>query len=115
MNFALTYLVYRFIYRIVGFLHDWYVHGSRRFFHAFISFLEYFDRTFAVIITLRHIFEPLYGDHSIVGRIVGPVFRSGRIVIGVALYAILALLFLAAYFAWMLVPPFLLFHALRAF
>ncbi len=51
MDFAPTYLVYRFFYRLSQFFHDWYVHGSRNAAHLFISLLERLDRMFAVKIT----------------------------------------------------------------
>ena len=48
------------------------------------------DQSFAVAITLRHFFEPLYKDYSIVGRVLGIVFRSARVVIGGVCYLFLA-------------------------
>ena len=104
MNFALVYLIQRALYRIGDFFHHWYVHGSRRFAHTFVSLLESLDETFAVKITLTHFFEPLYGDYSFMGRLLGPVFRIGRVSIGAAVYLVLTALFLCAYLVWLLVP-----------
>ena len=51
------------------------------------------DQSFAVAITLRHFFEPLYKDYSVIGRIFGIVFRTFRVVIGGVLYLFIALVF----------------------
>ncbi|HUZ92479.1 MAG TPA: hypothetical protein VNG29_00580 [Candidatus Paceibacterota bacterium] len=115
MNFALTYLIYRFAYRVGDFFHHWYYDGSRNFFHGFISFLESLDRTFAVRLTLKFLFHPLYKDYTIVGRILGFIFRSGRILIGVVVYAFFAVIFFAIYLAWLLVPPALILYAAAKF
>ncbi len=104
MNVALVYLVERFFWRIGDFFHHWYVHGSRKFAHYFVSFLERVDRTLAFKITLRYFFQPLYKDYSVVGRILGIFFRSGRLLIGLFVYVVLGLLFLAIYIVWVALP-----------
>jgi hypothetical protein len=114
MNFALVYLAGRFLFRIGDFFHHWYIDSSRVFFHAFISSLERLDRTLAVHVTLRHFTEPLYGDYTIVGRILGVFFRTWRVLIGAVVYLAVGMVFLAVFLLWLLVPPSLIFYALRA-
>lgn len=110
MDFALGYIVGRFFYRIYGFFHHWYIDGSRRFLaYGFDAFSD-LDQIFAVRMTVRYFFHPLYKDYSIVGRILGIVFRSGRLVVAFALYGMLGALFLAAYLLWCLVPLLILFY-----
>jgi len=113
MDFAPVYLVYRFLYRISQFFHDWYVHGSRNAAHLFISLLERLDRVFAVKITLLYFFRPLYGDYTIVGRILGIIFRSFRIAIGLATYLLVAGISLALYCVWLSIPILILFYVFR--
>lgn len=113
MHFALTYLFGRFFYRLVDFFRHWYIGGSRTFAHGFISFLESLDRVFAVRITARYFFAPLYKDYSIVGRILGVVFRSARILIGSAAYAACALISLVPYVVWLALPPLIIFYVFR--
>ncbi len=113
MNFAFSYLLYRFFYRLFDFFHHWYIDGSWRFAHAFISFLERLDEIFAVKITLKYFFHPLYKDYTIVGRILGIIFRSLRILIGAAVYVLAGLVFLVIYFGWLAVPPVILWYAAR--
>ena len=111
MQFSLIYILHRFLYRLADFFHHWYVHGSRNLFHFFISRLEGLDRTFALRVTLRHLFEPLYKDYTIVGRILGAIFRSGRILIAFVFYLIIAAIFAVVYFVWLIIPPALLIYA----
>lgn len=110
---AVFYLARRFVFRLGDFFHHWYVDASRWFFHACISSLEHFDRTLAVRVTFSHFFEPLYKDYSIIGRVLGFIFRSGRILIGGIFYIFLVLVYALVYLLWLLVPPFLLFSVVR--
>ncbi|MEK9180407.1 MAG: hypothetical protein AAB897_03270 [Patescibacteria group bacterium] len=111
MDFALIYLLQRFFLRLADFFHHWYVDGSRNIFHYFISLLENLDQTFALRVTLRHFFQPLYKDYTIVGRILGIIFRSGRVLIAFLFYLVIAAAFAIVYFAWLILPPAILFYA----
>lgn len=115
MNFALVYLVHRLFYRLGDFFHHWYVDGSRRFGHIFISFLERLDRMWALRITLRYFFQPLYKDYTVIGRIMGVIFRSIRILTGGFIYLFFAAIFFAIYIAWLAVPLALLWYGLTNF
>lgn len=112
MSFSLVYLANRFLYRLSSFFYHWYIDGTRWFAHRYIVTLEGLDETFAVHITLRHYFEPLYKDYSIVGRILGIVFRSGRILIGLTIYLFVTLVWFALYLIWLGLPVVLLTSAL---
>lgn len=109
MSFSFIYLTHRFFYRLFDFFHHWYADASRFFLHRFISRLERLDQKFAVKITLRYFFQPLYGDYTIMGRILGVIFRSGRILIGIAVFGFVALVFLMLYALWLLIPVIVLF------
>ena len=111
MNFALVYLINRFFYRLGDFFHHWYADGSRNFALAFVAALENLDRQFAVRITLKFLFQPLYKDYSPVGRVLGVIFRSGRIATGLLMFTFCAILFFIAYAVWLLIPPFLIIYA----
>lgn len=115
MNFAPNYLVYRFFYRIFDFFHHWYVDGSRNFAYWVINFFEQLDQTFALKVTLKYFFQPLYKDYTVIGRILGIIFRSGRILFGLAVYLLFGSLFLILYALWASFPPLLLLYALENF
>lgn len=110
MDFAPVYLLQRFLYRAFDFFHHWYVDGSRTIANKFIVTLEAIDQTFAVAITLRHFFEPLYKDYSIIGRIMGVIFRIGRIILGAAVYLLVVVAFTIFYLAWLALPVGLLWY-----
>lgn len=110
MDFAPVYLVQRFFYRIGSFFYHWYVGGSRAIGNKFMLTIEAIDQSFAVKITLQHFFEPLYKDYSVVGRVVGVVFRTGRILIGAAVYLFVAAIFTVIYIIWLVIPPTILWY-----
>ena len=113
MEFAPVYIVVRFAYRIVDFFHHWYVDGTRVFLRRAMLFLHELNRTFAVFVTFKHFFEPLYKDYSIPGRVWGVVFRTGRVVLGILFTLCFAVLFLAAYLFWILLPPLTVFFSVN--
>jgi hypothetical protein len=115
MDFALVFVVRRFLYRIEDFFHHWYVHGIRRIAHGFIEYLSQLDQTFALKVTIRYFFQPLYKDYSIVGRILGIVFRSGRILIGGVLYGVVGVIFLAVVVLWAAIPIVVLLYSVKQF
>ncbi len=104
MDFSLVYLVGRFLYRVVDFFHHWYVDGSRFFGRKFIGALTELDKTLAVKVTLEHLFEPLYKDYTIMGRILGAIFRTCRVLIGVVVYLVVAALAILLYVIWLAIP-----------
>ena len=112
MDFSPVYLIQRFIYRFLDFFHHWYIDGSREIAHRFIATLESADRSLALKITIRYFFQPLYKDFSIIGRILGIIFRSGRILIGVVVYAVVAAAFLLFYLAWIALPAIIIFYTI---
>lgn len=115
MDFSIVYLAWRFLYRFLDFFRHWYIDGTRAFGRRFMATLTAADQSFAVAITLRHFFEPLYKDYSIIGRILGIVFRSARVVIGGVCYLFLALAFAIAYLAWLAIPFIIFFYAAKYF
>lgn len=113
MDFSVVYLARRFVYRFLDFFHHWYIDGSRAFGRRFMGTLTVADQSFAVAITFRHFFEPLYKDYTVIGRIMGFFFRSARILIGGVFYIILTFAFAAIYLIWLAIPAVILFYALR--
>lgn len=113
MDFSFVYLAQRLLYRFLDFFHHWYVDGSRSIARRFMATMRSADSSFAVAITLRHFFEPLYKDYSIIGRIMGIFFRTLRVLIGGVFYLFLALIFAIAYVIWLAIPVFIIYYAAR--
>ena len=112
MEFSLTYLLYRGLQRFLMFWKHWYGDGTRYAVWRLRSSIYSLDRTFAVRVTVRHFFEPLWGDYSPVGRIIGPIFRALRVLIGGVAYLIIAAVWLVLLLTWYAIPPFLIIQAI---
>jgi len=110
MDFAPVYLIQRFFYRLLDFFHHWYVDGARAIGNKFILTLEAADQSFAVKITLRHFFEPLYKDYSIIGRILGVIFRTGRVLLGGIIYLFITIVFALVFAVWFAIPAAILWY-----
>ncbi|MFH1559147.1 MAG: hypothetical protein ABIC19_01310 [Patescibacteria group bacterium] len=88
----------------------WLVQGPARFWKKALGFSVIFEDGWATWITFRNLFSPLYGDYSIIGRILGPFFRLGRLLIGLTVHAGLFVVYLALFFVFCLIflgAPFL--------
>jgi hypothetical protein len=103
------YLVGRALYRVKLFLADWFLGGFRIVSRMTVNMLESLDRRWAVLITFRNIFQPLYQDHTFTGRILGFIFRTIRIAIGLALYVIVFVGGVIAYILWATIPLYILY------
>lgn len=73
-----------------------------------VNILEFLDRRLAFKVTLRHFIQPLYQDYSIIGYALGFVFRGARLVLAFLLYAIIVLVFAAAYLLWAAIPLYII-------
>ena len=109
MSFSLVYLLQRFVFRVWQFVRDWYRGGFRVISHAAIRTLESLDRTIALRVTLRHFFEPLYGDRTTIGYTLGIPFRLARVLIALALYLFIFAFALFVFVLWALLPFFVFF------
>lgn len=115
LSFSFLYIIRRFWYRIAIFFHHWYIDGSYLFAHKWFEVFSGLERSFALKITLAHFFEPLYQDYSVVGQIIGPIFRLGRIFVGGVICVIFGSFFLLAYLLWLAIPVILLLQAFLSF
>lgn len=75
----------------------------------FIDLLNDWDRFFALKITIRHWLQPLYQDRTLIGYILGPIFRTGRIIVAVAVYLVATVVAILFYLLWLLIPPYVIY------
>lgn len=106
---GVLYVATRFLNRVVQFIHDWYIGGFNTLAHRAITIFGRLDRFLALRVTLHHMFEPLYQDRSVAGRVLGLCFRSVRVVIALLIYGVIAAIFLAIYILWAAVPLILIY------
>jgi len=110
MDFTLIYLVRRFFYRVFEFLRHWYVKSFSIYSHTVINFLEQLDKFFALRVTLRHLFQPLYKDYSFIGYVLGFFFRIWRVIIASLIYAIIIVVAIFFYVVWLLTPVYIIYR-----
>lgn len=77
-----------------------------------LNVLEKLDKIFAIRITIRHWLKPLYQDRTIVGYVLGFIFRSLRILLAAFFYILIFLIGCLIYFLWALLPLFLIYKFL---
>ena len=114
-NFSLIYIVQQFFLRIYDFFYHWYVEGVRFLWGRFRLISGSMERSFAIRVTFRHLFEPLYKDYSIIGHILGPIFRTGRVLIGGFFYLLIVGVFLIITAAWVAIPLFIIANIIHPF
>ncbi len=105
MNTAPVYLIERFFYRIRTFVEHWYVVSFRKYSDFVLNFLSRVDYYLAWEITLKHLFRPLYKDYTVLGYVLGFIFRISRLAVASVIYLVLFLVIVGLYIAWLLVPP----------
>lgn len=111
---AFAYLVHRIIRNIILFLRHWYVDSFLSAGHFLLGIFESLDRSFAVRINARNIFQPLYQDRSFLGHILGFILRSVRVTAGSILYTLIFLVAVCLYLLWLFVPVFVLLNIFNA-
>lgn len=111
-DFFIFYIIKRAILEVVYFFVHWYKDGFLFLWKKFRDILASLDYIFAVKITLRHWLEPLYQDRTIVGIVLGPIFRTFRILFGFYLYFLIFVAWLAVLLAWLALPIVLIWGAL---
>jgi len=105
----ISFIFNQFFHEITCFFRRWYLERSELFWSAVFGFLGVLDKNFAVAINARLWLQPLYGDYSPVGRILGPILRSMRIVFGSSVYAAVLVFAGLVWLVWLLLLPAVIF------
>lgn len=108
-----AYIAVRFAERFLSFFDHWYRGGTHFFWARTMGILTGLDGTFAVVLTVRHLFEPLYQDRTFIGYVLGFIFRVLRVALGLLTYLIVAAAALVLYIGWILLPAFSLYKVLE--
>lgn len=112
MVVVISYLGRQFVWRIFEFLEHWYLGSFRVTGGRFMELLRDWDKFFALKITVRHWLEPLYQDRTLIGYILGPIFRTGRIILALIVYLLVTALAGLLYVLWLLIPPYIIYKIL---
>lgn len=73
--------------------------------------LVFVNNEFAFTLNLRLMFTPIYGDYSIVGRIIGFVFRMIEIVFGIIFTSVIAVFMFVSPVLWWTLPLVITYYA----
>lgn len=108
MDFAISFIIYRAMVRVGLFFKHWYISGFRQFISFFHQVVSGMEQMFAVRSMILFITQPIYGDYTVIGHIIGPIFRVIRIVVGVLIYIMFTLAWATVFFMWLAIPPVLI-------
>ncbi len=114
-DLSILYILKHFIGRIGDFFRHWYFDGFLRSVDWFLAILERLDKRFAVRITAKNWFQPLYQDYTVIGYIWGFIFRTIRIFAGLAVYLVFILLAILLFAIWAVFPIFVIYNILTNF
>ncbi len=106
---SLVYVANRLGYRILAFFQHWYLNGFLTASGSLLNVLERLDHFFALKITFKNLFQPLYRDYSLIGYLWGFVFRSLRLIAGGLVYGIILLITGALYLVWAAIPIYIIY------
>lgn len=104
MQFFPVYILAQLGNRILMFFYNWYIASFFAFSDFFTSVFEALDQTWALRVTARYLFRPLYQDRTIVGFVLGFIFRLGRLIIGSMLYGGVFIVGVSLYLAFAAIP-----------
>lgn len=93
---------------ILAFPFWWYVDGSRFFLRLSKNLVLFLDRQLVVSLMFRLWGQPLFGDLNLVGRTIGFIFRSLRIIYGLLAMLSVELFLLLGFGLWLFWPLLLL-------
>src|SRR3989344_1866218 len=112
MGFSLVYLMNWAGYRILEFFRHWYINAFLYISRKILGLLERLDRGFALKITARNFFRPLYQDYTVIGYVMGFFFRFWRVLIASLIYGVVIFLGAIVYFAWAAFPIYIFYKGL---
>ena len=82
----------------------WYLQSYSWVINSFQSTLASFESQIAVRDTFKNLGRPIFQDYTFQGRFIGMLLRLARIGLGILLYLLVALVYLAGYIFWLLLP-----------
>lgn len=101
---SFVYLSEIFLKRISEFLRHWYRDGFLFFLRKTVNILEQLDKFFALKISWRYLFQPLYQERNFIGYFLGFIFRGARIIIAALFYLLIILVGFCLFLIWAMVP-----------
>ena len=108
-DYALVYIFSSALASLYEFIYHWFIVGFYVWKHWTLNAVERSERIFSFRINLRYFGEPLFQDRTIVGYVLGFVFRTSWLIIGGFFYLFFWPLAFLGYVAWCAMPLYALF------
>jgi hypothetical protein len=93
---------------LIEFLDFWFYHFPKRIIRHFFDRIYVLDNDLKVKANLRNLSKPLYGDYTIIGRILALPYRLIKIFLGFVVYFMLLVFYLLFLLLWLTGPFFIL-------
>jgi hypothetical protein len=103
MDYILS-LPFRFSQGIYNFLNFWYIKSSKDFWKREMLFIKGVENDVGILINLKLITQPIFGDYTYMGKIIGPIFRLGRVIFGSVLIFLSFVSIVVSYILWLIFP-----------
>ncbi len=88
----------------LDFVYWWAVQFPKRIFTVLKNFLLLVNNELSVGLTLRLLFTPLFGDYTVIGRVIGFIYRSVKLFFGIPLLLLFAFVTLISPLIWYVLP-----------
>lgn len=89
---------------ISDFLYFWYIKNAKESLKKKMRFVKGVERDLGIIINLKMITQPIYGDYTLAGKLIGPILRLGRVIFGCLLMSLSFIFVTIAYVIYLLLP-----------
>ena len=104
-----AYLFRNLFLTIFLFFKHWYVGGFSVVYGKASGIIRNLEKNLAIKINMRFIFRPLYQEYNRYGYVMGFLFRSFRIIIGLLGYLIIMVIAFVLYAIWAAIPLFVIY------
>ncbi len=84
--------------------YKWYITDSKSYWNSVIVFLKFMDRDLGLVANIYNWTSPLYGDYSLIGKAIGPIFRTFRIILSGLAYSGIIVIAASFYALWLALP-----------
>jgi hypothetical protein len=110
-----VFIVQSFFLRLFLFFKHWYLNGFFFSVKKTIAVLAFFDSFFAVKITALNIFQPLFQDYTLLGRLIGFPLRIILLLLGLSLYLVIISFSALLFLIWSSIPVLIILKSLEIF
>lgn len=86
----------------------WYWHGALFAYGTVRKMLRWLDHVFGLRVNARFLFHPLYQERNVTGYLLGFIFRSLRLILGVLVGAVLCVCAVVVFVLWVGIPVYIL-------